>query len=392
MHTKPSQHRKLPNDFTWRGTWRSTYLNLSASKIAPLDCSHLYSDTFHRPFFCAHISLAPYVENIPTRNQIPRLPDLTPAEFEESWINKPFVLTEPVKNWPLYKTWSTETLVKQYADTVFRIDIVDWPFKTYVDYMKDNSDESPMYLFDRDFVSKMGLQTEGKNADYTPLPSFGEDFFTILGAQRPDHQWLIIGPERSGSTFHTDPNATSAWNAVVRGVKYWIMFPAATVPPGVYVSADQSDVTSPLSIAEWLLNFHAAARKVPGCMEGICGEGEVLHVPSGWWHLVVNLSPAIAITQNFIPRGHLGSALDFLKNKADQVSGFGEDVGDAYGLFVERMRDVFPDVLEESMKELEGKRKRKWEEVVKPTEDDEAGRGGGFSFGFGGDDSDIEVP
>ena len=391
-HTKLSRCRKLPKDFTWRGTWRSTYLNLSTLKVAYLDCSHLYSDTLHRPFFCAHISLTPYVENIPARNQLPRLPDLSPAEFEESWADKPFILTKPVKNWPLYKIWSTETLLKQYGDTIFRAEAVDWPLKTYVDYIKDNSDESPLYLFDRDFAGKMGLQAEGKNADYHPPACFGEDFFTILGEQRPDHRWLIIGPERSGSTFHKDPNATSAWNAVVSGTKYWIMFPAATVPPGIYVSADQSEVTSPLSIAEWLVNFHAAARKVPGCMEGICGEGEVLHVPSGWWHLVVNLSPAIAITHNFIPWKHLGSALNFLKNKAGQVSGFRKDVEDAYGLFVERMADAFPDVLEEELKELEGKKKRKWEEVVKPTEEDEVGEGGGFSFGFGGDDSDIEVP
>ena len=285
-----------------------------------------------------------------------------------------------------------ETLVKQYADTIFRAEAVDWPFKTYVDYMKNNSDESPLYLFDRGFVDKMEISAEGENAEYTPPTCFGEDFFTVLGAQRPDHRWLIIGPERSGSTFHKDPNATSAWNAVVSGAKYWIMFPSSTLPPGVYVSEDQSEVTSPLSIAEWLLNFHAAARKVPGCLEGVCREGEVLHVPSGWWHLVVNLSPAIAITQNFIPRKHLGSTLNFLKNKAEQVSGFKKDVEDPYGLFVERMKEAFPGVLDEGMKELEGKRKRKWEEVVKNSEEDEAcNRGGGFSFGFG-DDSDIEVP
>ena len=260
--------------------------------------------------------------------------------------------------------------------------------------MKDNSDESPMYLFDSGFVSKMGLKTEGENADYTPPPAFGEDFFDVLGAQRPDYQWLLIGPERSASPFHKDPNATSAWNAVLTGAKYWIMFPGSTTPPGIYVSStDQSDITSPLSVAEWLLNFHAAARKAPGCMEGICGEGEVLHIPSGWWHLVVNLGPSLAVTENFVPRGHLASTLDFLKNKADHVTGFKEDVVDPYGLFLERMRDVFPDVLEESMKELEEKsKKRKWEDVVNDAEDDEAGKGGGFSFGFGGDDSDVEVP
>lgn len=62
------------------------------------------------------------------------------------------------------------------------------------------------------------------------------------------------------------------------------MFPSsakAPPPPGVFVSEDQSEVTSPLSIAEWLLGFHAEARKTKGCLEGICYAGDVLHVPSG---------------------------------------------------------------------------------------------------------------
>ena len=337
--------------------------------------------------------MAPYVNNIPARNQIPVLPDLSPAEFQESWTHKPFILTEPVRKWPIYSSWTEESFVNKHARTKFRAEeTVDWPLENYIEYMRDNSDESPLYLFDRSFVDKMDLPTEGETAAFTSPACFGDDYFAVLGDQRPDHRWLIVGPGRSGSKFHKDPNATSAWNAVLRGSKYWIMFPGTTTPPGVYVSADQSEVTSPLSIAEWLLNFHAAARKSAHCMEGICGEGEVLHVPSGWWHLVVNLDMSSAVTQNFIPHRHLSAALDFLKNKPDQVTGFKSDVKDPYGLFVERMQAVYPDALEAATKELEGKKKRKWEEVVKGNEVDTSDDAGGFSFGFGDDGSDVEVP
>ncbi|KAB8268781.1 hypothetical protein BDV30DRAFT_243003 [Aspergillus minisclerotigenes] len=395
-----------PVSFTWQGTWRSTYLNIPPSKAAILDCSTLYSDALHRPFYCAHISLGPYVTNIPSRNQIARLPNLSPEEFHEKWSDTPFILTEPVKEWPVYQNWTVESLLSKYADTVFRAEAVDWPFKTYVEYMKNNSDESPLYLFDRAFVTKMDLKVgqpdQEPDATYWPPPCFGEDFFSVLGNDRPDRQWLIIGPERSGSTFHKDPNATSAWNAVVRGSKYWIMFPSSSKlppPPGVYVSEDQSEVTSPLSIAEWLLGFHAEARRTPGCIEGICQEGEILHVPSGWWHLVVNIEPAIAITQNFIPRAHLSAALDFLSNKADQISGFRKDVHNPYEQFVNKMREAHPNLLEQALDELKKKnegKKRKWDEIVHgKSEQDGAGdssEAGGFSFGFGDDGSDVEVP
>lgn len=340
---------------------------------------------------------------IPACNQISRLKNLSAEDFQTKWTDTPFILTEPVTEWPVYKNWSTDELLAKHSRTVFRAEAVDWPLQTYVDYMRNNADESPLYLFDRNFVSKMDLKvghpSEVPDAAYWPPPCFGEDLFAVLESERPDSRWLIIGPERSGSTFHKDPNATSAWNAVLRGSKYWIMFPSSSrlpPPPGVYVSPDQSEVTSPLSIAEWLLGFHAEARRTPGCLEGVCAEGEILHVPSGWWHLVVNLEPSIAITQNFVPRGHLSAALDFLQNKPDQVSGFPKHVENPYSKFVDRMRQSHPELLEEALEQLakqkEGK-KRKWNEVVHATTqvDDSNGKEE-FSFGFGGDDSDIEVP
>ena len=226
----------------------------------------------------------------------------------------------------------------------------------------------------------MGLAV-GDEGDYQPPLCFQEDLFAVLGSERPDHRWLIVGPRQSGSTFHKDPNATSAWNAVIRGSKYWIMFPQSITPPGVFMSEDQSEVTSPLSIAEWLLTFHEEARQTPGCMEGICGEGEVLHVPSGWWHLVVNLEPAIAVTQNFVPKAHLRSVVQFLRHKANQVSGFKEGLLDPSSLFDTRLRKSYPDLI--AALDLKPNRKRKWEDVI--ALEQKPSQAPGFSFGFGDD-------
>ncbi|CZS94347.1 related to phosphatidylserine-specific receptor [Rhynchosporium agropyri] len=406
-------------NFTWRGTWRSTHLNLKPEQTSQIQCDNVFSDVLYRPFLCTHTSLLPYTTSIPSRNAIPRLANLTPSEFSSQWSCKPFILTEPVKSWPVYQNWNTCTLLEKYGDVKFRAEAVDWTLSTYVDYMNNSTDESPLYLFDRNFFDKMSLNTTSTSTStsshttnkatittqepaYVTPTCFGEDLFSVLGSLRPAHQWLILGPSRSGSTYHKDPNSTSAWNAVLTGSKYWIMFPSITPPPGVFVSADESEVTSPLSIAEWLLEFHAEARKTPGCIEGICFAGEILHVPSGWWHLVVNIETSLALTQNFVPSGHLKEVLSFMRDKRDQVSGFAKEVEDSYELFLEGLRREYPDLLEVALRELELEterkkegRKRKWDAVVagkggEGNTEAESGKGG-FSFGFG-DDSDVEVP
>ncbi|KAF1811370.1 Clavaminate synthase-like protein [Eremomyces bilateralis CBS 781.70] len=381
--------RQGHSNFKWHGSWRNTLLGLPQAKASAIDCSNVFADALYRPYQCACINVPEFVSNIPSGNEVPRLSDLSFEEYSGEWQHKPFILTEPVKQWPIYQEWSVETLLEKHRDIIFRAEAVDWPLEKYVDYMKDNNDESPLYLFDHDFAEKMNLSIDSNKTqalDYSPPSCFGPDLFTLLGSDRPHHRWLIIGPARSGSTFHKDPNNTSAWNAVITGSKYWLMFPSSsnTPPPGVFVTSDGAEVTAPLSIAEYLLTFHEIARRTPGCREGICHAGEVLHVPAGWFHMVVNLEDGIAVTQNFVPESKLPDVLAFMRDSPEQVSGFSETVSDPYETFVARLRESCPAVLEDALAVLEKRKggQGRWERLVKATEVD----GGSFSFGFGDDD------
>ncbi|PNH08020.1 F-box protein [Tetrabaena socialis] len=168
------------------------------------------------------------------------------------------------------------------------------------------------------------------------------------GEEAKGPKWLILGPERSGSSFHVDPNATSAWNGLIWGAKKWVLYPPGTVPPGVHPSADGADVATPVSLAEWFLNCYAATRegKVRP-VELIARPGDLLFVPRGWWHCALNLEESCAITQNFVSEVGLPSVLAFLRSRRpEMVSGCShENRCNLYDRFVAALRQHRPAVL-----------------------------------------------
>ena len=174
-------------------------MKLDESRESNIPLPNLFSDALYRPFHMSQVALEQFASNIPAANRIQRFADLSSDEFNSKYSTTPFILTAPVKRWSGYREWTRGSLSAQYGGIRFRAESVDWLLSDYVAYMEHQSDESPLYLFDRAFVEK----TRGEMAaGFTPPECFGRDYFEVLGHDRPDHRWLILGPERSGSTFH----------------------------------------------------------------------------------------------------------------------------------------------------------------------------------------------
>ncbi|KAL6997883.1 Arginine-specific demethylase jmj22 [Sarracenia purpurea var. burkii] len=370
--------------FWFNGSWKSSFVgaykpSFAVSNIGSsvLKVRDFYSDYLFQSWLCANLEMKPqWLE----RDNIQRRRGISVDEFilgfEEP--NKPVLLEGCMVNWAALQKWDRDYLVEMCGDVPFSVGPVEMKLADYFRYSDQAREERPLYLFDPKFAEKI----ERLGSDYEVPAYFNEDLFSVLGNERPDYRWIIIGPAGSGSSFHIDPNSTSAWNAVIKGSKKWVLFPPDVVPPGVHPSPDGAEVACPVSIIEWFMNFYNATKKwEKKPIECVCKAGEVIFVPNGWWHLVINLEDSIAITQNFVSRRNLLNVLDFLKrpNANTLVSGTRDRVN-LYEKFRNAIEASFPGtigqlVLKSEEKKAQQKKLSFWESVTDS-------KAGSFKFSF----------
>ena len=123
--------------------------------------------------------------------------------------------------------------------------------------------------------------------------------FKMGSKHRPPYRWFLIGPKRSGSTLHIDPNMTSAWNTSLNGHKLWVMFPydyPKWVVNGKNVQEKGEDSEAIDYFWHHLNRIRKREGELPGMIECIQYPGETIFVPGGWWHAVLNLDDTMAVT------------------------------------------------------------------------------------------------
>jgi len=206
----------------------------------------------------------------------------------------------------------------------------------YFLYCERSIEERPIYLFDNTFGERAPeILTEYQKPQYFP-----DDFFDLLNSHpqdRPSFRWLLVGPPRAGSTFHKDPNFTSAWHGLIIGKKKWILFPPDFVPLGIFPSPDGQQVTGPETMVQWFIDFYKEKTPVKP-IECTLNAGELMFIPSQWWHSVINLEESVAITQNYVSKSNLKSVYEFLKSKKNKR---------VFDLFLTELKKDFPELSEE---------------------------------------------
>lgn len=284
--------------------------------------------------------------------------------YTRQYSRMPFIICNAIGKWKALTEWTAEKLVQRFSSDIkhritHNLDVMsnsptmEMTFADYFHYASIQHDETPLYIFDAHFGEKMPTMLEDYNVE--DLKVFQEDFLSVIatsieekgnsgiiktvkgvkleaggkcvikdkeakrasGSKRPDFRWIVIGPQRTGASWHQDPARTSAWNSLIKGRKRWAIYPPESIPPALNVCKNGDYRKSGLDMSSlmWYLHVYPFLTPDQKPLEIIQEEGETIYVPNGWWHLVLNLDFSIAVTQNFVDSHNI---LMFIKDRLDE--------------------------------------------------------------------------
>ncbi|KAF9540667.1 hypothetical protein EC957_003897 [Mortierella hygrophila] len=270
---------------------------------------HLFLGHFYPPPPLPPIDPAPTDHHSSHRSfALENYDDLDQETFDRRYRypNRPLMIQNSgVEQWPAWEGWTFDTLAAKYGDTLFRVSNIEsdkepsfnMRFDDFLHYIQHNNDTDPLYLFDPYFADNVPEM----DSAYKVPKYFEFDYFSLLeGDIRPPYRWLLVGPQRTGAPWHIDPSGTSAWNTLLSGHKRWALYPPHMIPPGHDPTSSER-----MTSVSWYLDVypHLPPESLP--LEIVQNPGQTIYIPSGWWHMVINMDDTVAVTHNFVDEANL---------------------------------------------------------------------------------------
>ena len=265
----------------------------------------------------------PSIAAVAEADAMPRIAcNLTRQKFYEQYEvpRKPVMLTGCADKWPAMAEWTYDKLADRFSnESLWRARIGDGPenyqnveWRDIVHHMRNNL---RFYVFDQledDEAKTLEDEFEWpapiKDADlYAEMKRRGHFFAGPL-------RWFALGKLGSGTQPHNDPYASDAWNTLIKGHKWWIIWPEGVKADEHldYIRCDETCSNHEPFVREWASAIGINAAKTeyfPGqyAEHVLQHPGETIYVPDGRLHTVVNLDSTIAITANYGTAANLDS-------------------------------------------------------------------------------------
>jgi hypothetical protein len=265
---------------------------------------------------------------------IERVECMPPEIFQQRYLSgsgTPVVVTDALKTWPARAKWNFDFFKSRYGSE--RVVPSIWPgnkylkviqFGDYIDSLDDPYRPTPGFWID--LATKLPCEAPSQPPG-TPLyltgwkgfnvhpelledvqlsPKFVDDWIPLLPAPfrkvlEETTKYLsggfLIGPAGSIATLHFDILHTHAYLAQIAGRKKCVLF---SPEDSEYLYGGKVDPTRP--DFERFPLLRRATR-----YECILEPGELLFMPSDWWHHVEALEKSITVGYNFFNRVNFGA-------------------------------------------------------------------------------------
>ncbi|KAI9228283.1 MAG: hypothetical protein DHS80DRAFT_7438, partial [Piptocephalis tieghemiana] len=251
---------------------------------------------------------------------IPYLPQPVDRQtFRDTYqLPRQAVLLGPwaTKDWPAMKEWVHPTtglpnwshlaqsyghstvsvmVCNGYMSTLMDPDQQDMSFANFCHMWKD--DHEPERLYCKDWHFQMEFRHHDKvysvpNVLQDDWLNAWWDHRDLKNELQDDFRFAYMGYSGSWTPLHADVFRSHSWSANICGIKRWTLFPPGQEGPLLDPSHPHLRPNgNPNDIQDYdSLPPHAILYQYPG---------EVVFVPSGWYHQVENLGPTISLNHNW---------------------------------------------------------------------------------------------
>ncbi|XP_055865099.1 uncharacterized protein LOC129922532 [Biomphalaria glabrata] len=239
---------------------------------------------------------------------VDRRTHLSLQEFQEVYDGVwPVIITDVVPTWPAYN-WSISYFRENYADSNIVMSVANKSslvvkLSWFLDNIQTVSQDSWLYLQDELFLLQhQELREQVPSTIYT-----SENFFDLFPVEvRPWDCYFLWGTAHSRSSLHIDPYNWTGTNAVISGLKKWKL-----IKPGqdLHLSIVQDrNCGFPLECKKYNspLDLFTSSSEIDQLLDHIQfvevdqRAGDLLIIPTGWFHQAYNVEPTLALSQQIM--------------------------------------------------------------------------------------------
>ncbi len=256
----------------------------------------------------SHATIWDYFAKVP---EVERHDNLSYEEFYSEFMgrSKPVIITDATSNWPALTKWSLPFFRERYGDVI--VPNQEWnnqrrSMAEYIDAMMISTADNPGPYISALHITQLFPELL---CDFHPQsvwepnwldnPSFLRGFPADHSLRHTSALVLNMGGKHSTirDGIHSDDFKIQTFVTQVVGEKEWLFFPPNQ---GNYLYPHRYEFTSansrshvPVADIADLVEFPLLRRATP--LRARVGAGDMLCMPSGWWHTTRALSESIAV-------------------------------------------------------------------------------------------------